>query len=727
MLKRFRKTHLGLTVALLISGQANASDKVSQKDEADLEKLQITTSPLGGSALTSTTPVSILSGEALEKARAATLGDTLNSLPGVTSNYFGPVASSPIIRGLDGPRVKILQNGLDVSDASRVGPDHFTTVEASTATQIEVLRGPSTLLFGSGAIGGIVNVVDNRLPQTRRDEISGKADAFYDSVSNEKTLTTELNGGKGELAWHFNGFTRSTDDFEVPEFSAEDGDKLDSIENSFIDADGFTFGGGWIGDDVNLALSFGTQKSQYGIPGHGHEEEEGHEEEGEEHEGEDEHGEEDPVFADLSQDRVQFVANWTNLGGFFTDLHWHNAYTDYQHSEIEDGAPGTTFKNDTLESRFWGEHKEINGWRGVLGLHYTDSDFAAEGDEAFTPSTQTDTLALFLVEERKIDNTLWQLGARVERTSHDPDEQFFSENPSATPDATDFTAVSLSAGLVHQLSQYNSIAVNISHSERAPSAAEIYSNGLHIATSTFEIGAGYTIVPEEGGDENDFNLVPSANAVDTEVANNIDLTYRIQNDQVHASFSIFYNQIDNFLYLRNTGLELEDSHEEEGEEEEEGHEGEELLPIFQYTQTDAEFYGFEAQVDWHINQTFRLHTFSDLTRAKLLNSEERNLPRIPPLRFGAELHWERDSWHGEVGMINYQSQERITEFETRTSGYTLLSANVNYYLSLPNADLTFYIKGNNLTNKLAKAHTSFIKDSAPLPGRSISTGIRVNF
>jgi iron complex outermembrane receptor protein len=394
-----------LILAVITSRPALSDEKPTQKDENDIEKLIITASPLRRSVLQSSTPVSILSGEELKMNQSATLGETLKSVPGVNSTYFGPVASSPIIRGLDGPRVKVLQNGMDSSDASRVGPDHIATTEASTATQIEVLRGPSTLLYGSGAIGGVVNVVDNRLPKTRQEGLSGRVSALHDTVSNERTISTDLNGGQDKFAWHLDAFKRKTDDYDVPEFTLDDGDVVDTLENSDIDSQGFTIGAGWIGDDVSLSLAYGRLETEYGIPGHAHEEEEHDEDEGEEH-SEEEH-EEEAVFARMKQDRFQSIIDWKNLSGWFTEAHWHNAYTNYQHSEIEDGAVGTTFENDSFESRLWAKHAPINGWVGVVGLHYNNSDFSAVGEEAFTPSTETTSSALFVLEEKTIGDFLW--------------------------------------------------------------------------------------------------------------------------------------------------------------------------------------------------------------------------------------------------------------------------------------------------------------------------------
>jgi iron complex outermembrane receptor protein len=730
-----------IILAVIASRPALSEDKPTQKDESDIEKLIITASPLGRSILQSSTPVSILSGEELEKNQSATLGETLKSVPGVNSTYFGPVASSPIIRGLDGPRVKVLQNGMDSSDASRVGPDHIATTEASTATQIEVLRGPSTLLYGSGAIGGVVNVVDNRLPKTRQEGLSGRVSALHDTVSNERTVSTDINGGQDKFAWHLDAFSRKSDDYDIPDFTLEDGDVIDTLENSDIDSQGFTLGAGWIGDDVTLSLAYGRLETDYGIPGHAHDEheEEGHDdEEGHEEEGHDEEmEEEEAVFARMKQDRFQSVVDWKNLSGWFTEAHWHNAYTEYQHSEIEGGEVGTTFKNDSLESRLWAKHSAVGGWQGVVGLHYKNSDFSAVGEEAFTPSTESISNALFVLEEKTIGNFLWQLGARLEHVSHKPDNAFFTNSEvDANFDDVSYTANSLSAGFVYQVDENQSFAVNYAHSERAPSSAEIFSNGIHISTSTFEVGAGFDLVIDDS-DPNDleFTLLQSNQETKKEVSNNLDLTYRVQTEHLHANFSVFYNQIDNYLFQQNTGLEFHENEEEHaGEElEAEGHDDEEHeeegLPVYVFNQQDAKLYGFEAEVDWHLNDNLRVSAFTDFTRAKLTNSdvENTNLPRIPAMRFGTEFHWEQGNWHAELGATYYSKQDKIADFETQTDGYTLVSAAFNYYLSLDDTDMKFYLKANNLTNELARVHSSFLKDDAPLPARSFVLGAKVSF
>ena len=267
---KMKSNYSPLVIALLaaMSSTAYAEEKNLQKDETDIERVLITASPIKRTVLESSTPVTILSGEELDQNQAATLGDTLKSVPGVHSSYYGPVASSPIIRGLDGPRIKVVQNGLGASDASRVGPDHQVSTETSTATQIEVLRGPATLLYGSGAIGGVVNVVDNRLPTQRQEGVSGEVFAQYDNVAEAKTLSTDLNAGSGDFAFHIDGYTRKTDDYKIPvpaDIDADGGST--TLANSDIDASGYNLGAGWITDDMRVAFSYGHMDSDYGLPG----------------------------------------------------------------------------------------------------------------------------------------------------------------------------------------------------------------------------------------------------------------------------------------------------------------------------------------------------------------------------------------------------------------------------------------------------------------------------
>jgi iron complex outermembrane receptor protein len=702
---------LVLAVLTAMSCNLHAAEKDMQKDEHDIETLVITASPLKRTVLESSTPVTVISGEELDQHQAATLGETLRNVPGVHGSYFGPVASSPIIRGLDGPRIKIVQNGLDASDASRVGPDHQVASETSTATQIEVLRGPATLLYGSGAIGGVVNIVDNRLPARQQDGLVGEVFAQYNDVADAKTFSTDLNGGSGNFAWHLDAYDRKTGDYKIPvpaDINTEGGSE--KLTNSAISANGFTLGGGWINDDSRVALSYGRMDSEYGIPG------------------------EDGVYIKLQQNRYQGVVDWNNLNGFFNSVHWQNSYTDYQHTEFEGEEVGTTFKNQSIESRLWAEHSLVADWKGVLGLHYNNLDFAAIGEEAFTPPTKTNSIALFVMEERKTGALLWQLGSRIEQLRHKVDNDFFANLTANTIQFAnkDYTAMSGSAGVVWSLNasanSNSSLAFNYAFSQRAPSASEIFSYGPHIGSGTFEIGGGFRIVEQDG----QYSVVQGVADMHKEESNNLDLSYRYNTANWNASLSVFHNQIDNYIFEQVTDLVVSDgaliteqAFEDDVTQNGEPTEETDGLPVVIFSQQNAKLYGFEAQLDWHFNEQWRWEIFTDYTRAKLNSGG--NVPRIPPMRVGSSLHYEMGNWHTEVELIRNAKQSQIGQNETATDGFTLLSASANYYLDFDNVDMTIYLKGDNLSNQEARIHSSYIKDEAPLPGRSVSVGVRARF
>lgn len=707
---KVKKRYPILAVAMFSALQAHAQDqsKDIQKDEHDIEVLVIRASVLNRTVLESSTPVTIISGEQLDQNQAATLGETLRNVPGVHGSYFGPVASTPIIRGLDGPRIKVVQNGLDASDASRVGPDHQVAAETSTATQIEVLRGPATLLYGSGAIGGVVNVVDNRLPLKQQEGTSAEVFAQFNSVADATLASTDINGGSGNLAWHFDAYTRDTNDFKIPvPASIEEQGGSATLLNSALRASGYTFGGGWIDDKMRLALSYGYIDSKYGIVG------------------------EEGILIKLEQGRYQGVLEWTDLSGFFKSVHWQNGYTDYQHSEFEGEEVGTTFKNETIESRLWAEHKLINGWKGVAGIHLNYLDFSAIGDEAFTPPTKTNSAAVFLMEERKVGQLLWQLGARAEQTSHTVDNDFFqvdTEQPPIFFTKTDYTAVSGSAGVVWSFDEDQSLAFNFAYSERAPSASEIFSYGPHIGSGAFEIGGAFNIVELNGA----YTVGQGSQLLNKEVSNNIDISYRYIGQNWNANISVFNNYVDDYVFEQFTDLvfsgdaiitqvAFDEDVEQNGEPEEET----DGLPVIAFSQQDARLYGFEAQLDLHLGDDWRWEVFTDYTRAKLNNGG--NVPRIPPLRVGSSVHYEYQDWHAEIELIRYNEQAQIAENETKTDTYTMISASVNYYLDLDNVDMTFYLKGENLNNQEGRVHSSYLKDEAPLPARSFSVGVRARF
>ena len=700
-----------------------------------IEVIDVKASPFHASATESSLPVNVLAGDALKMRQAATLGDTLKNEVGVHSNFYGNVASSPIIRGLDGPRVLITQNGLDAGDASRIGPDHSVASETSTATQIEVLRGPATLFYGSGAIGGVVNVVDERVPTDNTPRAEWMLQG--DSVNDEKLASGSLVTGVDNLGVYIDGFWRDNDSYKIPGFAETEPDEdavKGRVDNTAATAKGFTLGGSVLLDNGFIGLSYGRLDREYGIPGHSHGDHEGHD-----HDEQEEHGAEEEVYADLTQNRYQLLSELNIDSGLIRAVNTKLAITDYQHAEIENGEIGTTFKNRSHEARIEILHRTYQDWRGGLSLHYKYSDFEAEGAEAFTPPSETEMLALGWVEERHIGDWLLQLGARIERVTVEagnvllPELAAHSHDDNGVEDEHDhehggepeyirvfdvkqrFTPYSLSAGAVWDFAEGYNLGLSASHSQRAPSAAELLSFGPHIGTASFEVGALF--LQDEDG------FVLNTQPIELEKSNNLDLTLRKFSGNTGFVLNAFYNRIDNYYYQQNTGLFAEDGHEDHADEG--GAEHEDEMPVYLFAAADVTLHGLEAQYIWQVNDPFKLTLQGDYIRARLQGGGD--LPRTPPLRMAAELAYEQDAISADLRATRYFKQDKVAEMEQATAGYTLVDASVSYRLNVGMQELTVYLKGQNLTDQEVRVHTSFLKDLAPLPGRSLALGVRGRF
>ena len=693
-----------------------------------IEVIDVHATPMHLSVMESATPVSVLSGETLRRQQAATLGDTLEKLPGVQSNFHGNVASTPIIRGLSGPRVLITQNGLDVSDVSRVGPDHAVASEASTAKQIDVLRGPATLFFGSGAIGGVVNVVDQRVPTST--ETRGEFVLETQTVNDQKLGTFNVTTGVDNIAFYADGFYRDSNDYETPVApDIDDPDGAHVVENSNEESNGFTLGTSYLFDQGYVGVAVERFEREYGVPGHSH-------------------GGDTSVFADLEQTKYQLLGEYNFTNDFLQSVHFRAGYTDYEHAEVEGGLVGTTFSNETEELRVELLHKPMAGWRGGISLHYKGSDVFAQGEEAFTPPSEMEMFAVALMEERHFGDFLVQLGARAESVTldassvllpeldahehddeHDHDEHAHDEHEGSEfvrQFAVDqeFTPISLSAGVVYTINESYNVGVSLSRSERAPSASELLSFGPHIGTRTYEIGALFDL-SEEG------EFVLSQTAIDLETANNIDLTFRKTQGDVGFVFNAFYNQVDNYYFQEETGLFAESGHDhdhgEEGHGEEEHSEDEhsDELPVYLFGSADAVLHGFELQVAWQTTDNLKLDFFADYVKARLKDGGA--LPRTSPMRVGSHVAYTLDNIRADLDITYFAKQDDISTFETETDGYTLVDASITYDIPLGDIDLSVYLSGENLTDEEARVHTSFLKDIAPRPGRNFAFGVRGYF
>ncbi|MBT0585958.1 TonB-dependent receptor [Alteromonas oceanisediminis] len=759
-----------------ISGSQSVT-RTFTASRSPIEVIDVTASPIHLSSMESAMPVSVLGGERLRRQQSATLGDSLEKLAGVHSSFHAKVASTPVIRGLSGPRVLITQNGLDVSDVSRVGPDHAVAGEAATAQQIEVLRGPSTLFYGSGAIGGVVNIVDTRVPTN--GDTQGEWLVEHSSVDDQKLASFNATSGVGSFAFYADGFVRDSNDYEVPvapELAHDDHHHEDEHEhdethdesgdftvgNSSEESNGFTLGTSYLFEQGYVGVSVEQFNREYGIPGHSHGDEEGHDhghDHGDETEGESGHG--GDVFADLEQTRVQLLSEMRFDDSILAGINVRAGFTDYEHAEIEGGVAGTTFENTTYELRLELLHQPFMDFNGGISFHYKNSDVAAEGSEAFTPPSETEMFAVAVMEERHFGDVLLQLGGRIERVTmnadrlllpmldaHPHDDEHGDEGHDHDHDHDhdhggdgsitrtffadhEFTPVSLSIGAVWDFMPGYNAAVSFSRSQRAPSASELLSFGPHIGTRSYEIGALFALEDHNG--ESEIGLTDEI--IDLETANNIDLTLRKTQEDVGFIFNVFYNEVDNYYYQTNTGLFADDGHNhggddghdhgghDHGDDGHDDHSGE--LPVYIFQTDDVVLHGFEAQVAWQVTDEFNATFFSDLVRARLKDGGD--LPRTPPVRFGTQFSYENNRISAHLDITRYQSQDKIADFETETDGYTLVDLAVSYDLPVWNNALSVYLNARNLTDTEARVHTSFLKDIAPRPGRNFSIGLKGYF
>ncbi|MDT0595416.1 TonB-dependent receptor [Glaciecola petra] len=759
-------------------------------DSSSIEVFDVTASAFHASNIESAAPVSILAGEKLRQQQASTLGETLKNQVGVHSSFYGGVVSSPIIRGLDGPRVLITQNGMDGGDASRIGPDHLVTNETSSAEQIEVLRGPATLFYGSGAIGGVVNVVDTRIPDNTDQE--GEFSVSHNTNNSEDGFNGRFKTGTDNIALQVQAFYRDADDYQIPGFAEspdahsdeghddEHEDEHDDeheegsfgvVENTAARTQGAAVGASYLFDAGHIGFSMEHMSSLYGIPGHGHGEE--HEEEhDEEHDDEHEGEEEEIVMADLRQNRYQLAGAFQLNTAAISAINFGLSYTDYEHTELENNEPGTNFSSESFETRMEILHQPIAGWRGGVSLHTKMTDFAAVGEEAFTPPSDTKSFGLGIIEEKHFGDVLVQLGARIERVQidvprifepeieflldehhdddhedehddehgdeHDDDHGEHSGEHFEDAVGFDFTPVSLSAGLVWDIAKGYNLAASFVHAKRAPSSAELFSFGPHIGTQTYEIGSLYHI--EQVAMSEEAPIVEfEPNRPELETSNNLDISWRKFGGDFGAVINVFYNQVDNYYYLADTGLYAEFSHEHEDEhdddhdeihedehDEHEDEHGEEGLPVFAYVAADTDLYGAEVQFTWQAMEGLTFTAQGDYIRAKVSNGNE-NLPRIPPIKaiIGADYKTHNFTVSGQITRMF--EQDRVAAFETTTDAYTLVDINASYFTKVKGIETELFLKGRNLSDEEARVHTSFLKNLAPLPGRAVEIGVRMSF
>lgn len=687
---RYNLGLLSICTLTLSSIQAQETDK-----PLELEPVVVTADPLGALDKHIARPVTVLRAERLFNKDRRNIGETVADEVGVTSSDFGPNVGRPIIRALSGPRVRVLEDGIDSLDVSTVSVDHGVTIEPIFADQIEIFRGPATLLYGSGASGGIVNVMNNRILHYVPEGTEGDLRFDYNSVADDKLGAGRLNAGFANFAFHVDGLKRDTDDYDIPGFAEidpEPGEKKGVLENSDVETENYGGGVSFVGDRGFVGLAVSRFTNDYGVPG-GHE----HAGEGEEQElGEEEGG----VRIDQDQTRLDFKAELTDPVPWFQAFKTRWAYNDYKHREREPDPQetGTLFKNEEWEGRAEVIHNPIGSWEGVLGLHYRDRDFSAVGEEAFVPPSETDAIGGFVLEKSDWGPWHFEVGARFEYQD--------SKRRDGTANA-DHDLFSVSGGAVWNFIDDYEVGVSISRAQRAPTIEELFADGPHLATNTFEIGD------------------PS---LDEETSNNFDLSLRKVNGKWTWTLNLFANLIDDFIFLQESDLNGDGVIDRVNEEGELVVNEDELL-LVNNLQEDARFYGVEFEtIVGLLNDTrgkLDLRVWGDYVRGKLDDGED--LPRITPPRFGAGLEYQRGPWHSGINFTHVFDQDDVAPLETKTDGYTMFNAYADYALSWGPVQYTLFARGRNMLDEEARRATSFLKDRAPLPGASAVVGIGVTF
>jgi len=588
----------------------------------------------------------------------------------------------------------MLDNGVGSLDASNVSPDHNLSIEPLLVDRIEVLRGPATLLYGSSAVGGVVNVIDNRIPSSAPTQpIGGRTEARFDSAADERTGTLALQSGNQAFALQVNGLRTEKDDVSIPDYAdpAQPADK-GTLVNSAISTKSGSVGGTFFGSGGNFGVAVSEYDTRYGVPV----------------------GE--PIDIDMRQRRLDLRGQSTQPFGPFKSAQLRFGVADYTHGEIDTttGLPNTTFQNKAYEGRAELVQQDLGNLSGTAGFQTSRSDFSAVGVEVVTPQTITLNHALFVLESYKVDPALTlQLGGRYEFQSIrlgevDPLLPLYPGYAATTGETRRDHAVSLSAGAIYYPAKDYSLGLSVAYSQRNPVAQEVFSNGPHGGTGAYEVGTSNLSKEQSLG---------------------LDAVLRKRAGFVTGSIGVFVNQFDHFIFeQQDPNLYFDDAT---------GTflpypvpAGDDYLPIYQFIAKDALFYGAEAEVTLHLHDGPDYHLHLDLT-ADYVHAQQTTddvpLPRIPPMRFGTGLRYENDRWHAGLEVRHIQRQNRIAPGETETPDYTFLNADLSYLIPARAVNTEFFLRLTNLTDQDARVHSSFLKDIAPLPGRNATAGVRLTF
>jgi iron complex outermembrane receptor protein len=649
-----------------------APDNGQVVNNGKVQQVVVTANPLrNGEGDQILTPAKVLAGDELRDKVGSSLGETLQNELGVSASAFGAGASRPIIRGMEGSRVKMLENGMATSDVSGLSNDHAVASEGAVARQIEILRGPAALLYGSGAIGGLVNVVNERIPTALEDKPTGQVETRYSTVDNGRNVSGSLDGAAGHVGMHIDGNWRDTADYKIPGNRAL-GDPT-SASGRLPDSDtserSIGAGASYIRDWGYVGLSANHLSNNYGIPS------------------------EEGSRIDQRQNRYDFDSLVHEPFNGFETARFKAGFTDYRHAELgEDMTPQVIFSNRSFESRLELTHKPLNvgnlGLHGTFGVQTENTHFSAlsaAGGPDTVPVTHSTSQAAFVVEETKVGQVAVNAGARIETVRREP----------VSNAERSFDLGSASIGALWPFTRGYSAGATLSYAQRAPSTDELYSGGPHDATVTFDVGN-----PD----------------LHKEISRNIELSVQKDSGLLRWKANLFRNNVSDFIYGHITGLTLD----------EDGNAGGDFRQRL-FEQAPAHIQGIEGELTW--NQTgmgWNGRLFADGSRGKLDSGD--NLPLQPADRIGASLGYRQADWRAGLSWTHARGQERLAAFEdTPTPAYNLVDANLSYTQKLEKMDLTWFLLAKNLLNEDIRLSTSLLKDISPLPGRNLVFGVRAHF
>ena len=702
----FPKNLITLSIFAVVAPTVFAEQSSSSIPVQTLDTIQVQAHPLVQTAADFAVADHVVDQKALSE-RATTIGDALADELGVYSNQYGSGSSRPVIRGQDGPRVKVLQHASETADVSTLSPDHAVTVDPILAKQVEVIRGPSTLLYGAGTVGGLVNVTDQKIPtQMPEDGLEGSVGVRYNSGSDEKLANAGVTAGIGEnFALRIEGSKRKANDYIAPDYFHEHDDELEKerrVGNTFAEGQTVNIGGSWIHDRGFVGLSYSNRQDQYGLPGHSHEYH-GCVLHGDHFHGcptpdpdapaHEEHG---GPWVDLKSERYEVRTELEQPFVGVEKLRAHASITDYEHDEIEENEVISNFKSKGYDGRLELVHVPVAGWEGVIGTqisqqkinlaasehdHHEDGDEDDEehhvhGSSVVMPDTKTDKFSLFALEHKQLGDVHVELGARVDhqKVKVDSDQKDYSG-----------TGVSASAAANWEFAPDYKLSVVGSHQQRLPLAQELYADGLHFATNTYELGN-----PD----------------LDKETSNNLELGLHYEGDKLDYHVHVYHNWFDDYIYGETVA--------QKGN-----------LRGVQYTQDKARFYGTEAQAGYQINDMYKLSVFGDYVRGKI---EGENAPRVPAGRLGTKVEADfADGWSGLAEYYHVFNQDKIASYEDETQGYNMVNVGLSYANNLAdNNAYRVYFKANNLLDDQVYSHTSFLSN-IPQVGRNFTVGVQYDF